>query len=135
MLTIVLSLLSLESYSNPSNDSIKISKQDRDIIYTNLLKVKLLDSCEAKAIEQEQVIQFLDTAYNQLANIIDVQHTKLFVQDSLILIKDHKIEKQEILLKSKEKETKTKEIKSGFLGGGLGLIIGIVGGILIEKFK
>lgn len=135
MLTIVLSLLSLKSYSNPSNDSIKISKQDRDIIYTNLLKVKLLDSCEAKAIEQEQVIQFLDTAYNQLANIIDVQHTKLFVQDSLILIKDHKIEKQEILLKSKEKETKTKEIKAGFLGGGLGLIIGVVGGILIEKFK
>jgi fatty acid-binding protein DegV len=132
---IVLSLLSLKSFSTPSNDSITISKQERDVIYENLLKVKLLDSCEAKTIEQEQVIQYLDTSYKKLANIIDVQQQKLFKQDTLILTKDHKIERQEILLKSKEKETKTKEIKAGFLGGGVGLVIGVIGGILIEKFK
>lgn len=132
---IVLSLLSLESFSNPLNDSITISKQERDVIYTNLLKVKLLDSCEAKSVEQEQVIQFLDTAYGKLANIIDVQQQKLSVQDSLLLVKDVKISKQEKQLKSKDKETKMKEIKAGFFGGGLGGVIGIIGGILIEKLR
>lgn len=132
---IVLNLLSLESFSNPLNDSITISKQERDVIYTNLLKVKLLDSCEAKSVEQEQIIQFLDTAYGKLANIIDAQQQKLSVQDSLILVKDVRISKQEKQLKSKDKETKMKEIKAGFFGGGLGGVIGIIGGILIEKLR
>ena len=135
MLMIVLNLLSLESFSNPLNDSITISKQERDVIYTNLLKVKLLDSCEAKSVEQEQIIQFLDTAHGKLANIIDAQQQKLSVQDSLILVKDMRISKQEKQLKSKDKETKMKEIKAGLIFSGVGGVIGIIGGILIEKLR